>query len=93
MTDELLGDMINSEISGYLSRNTDFLVKQFKSCDPNITPEMSALLTKAIFISSQISTQYVIRFLENCGLLHLPEDGQPLLTLLPNELLQPDEPD
>ena len=90
MTDKLLGDMIKTELDRAIQENADSISKQFVACSPNRTEETALLLTKAISISAQLSVQYVIRFLENYGLLDLPEDGQPLLQLLP-DISQPED--
>ena len=90
MDDKLLGDMIKAELDREILSNSDLISSRFLSCDPNITDRTAALLAAAISISAQLSAQYVIRFLENNGLLALPEDGQPLLQLLTDESLPPD---
>lgn len=85
MTDKILADMIKSEIDRAIQENAEEISRQFLKSDPGITPKTVSALTAAISISAQLSVQYVIRFLENSGLLALPEDGQPLLRLLPEE--------
>lgn len=87
MTDEQLGNYIRDEVTGILEDLGTNMVDQFQKCDPEIQPQMVALLIKSISLSSQISIQYTLRFLENAGLLHLPESGQPLLSLMHAEPL------
>ena len=84
MTDEQLGNYIHAEISEIIEEREDEIVRQFLACDPGLTPQAAALLTKAVSLSSQISIQYTLRFLENSGLLSLPGSGQPLLSLRPS---------
>lgn len=82
MTDELFGRIIQDEINEIILENSGSILSQLQSRDPGLSPEMVKLLTKAISFSAQISVQYTIRLLENCGLLSLPKDGQPLLSAL-----------
>lgn len=85
MTDELFGRMIQDEINEIILENSGSILSQLQSCDPKLSPETVKLLTKAISFSAQISVQYTIRLLENCGLLSLPKDGQPVLSVVPKK--------
>ena len=85
MTNELFGDYIKTELQEIFSDNAEQIVKQLTEIAPNkIDIETIKLVTCAMHISSQISVQYVLRVLENAGVISLPADGTPILSVRKN---------
>lgn len=85
MTNELFSDYIKSELQEIYSDNTQMLLKQLIELAPSkCDPETLKLVMYAMNISSQISVQYVLRALENAGVISLPADGAPILSVHKN---------
>ncbi len=88
MTDELLGRYINAELREILNKEMDQVLGKFLACgdgEEPITPQTLKLLTTAVLLSSQLSVQYMLRYLEEQGVLQLPDDGVPVLRILKDD--------
>ena len=92
MNEMSLAEHICQELRLVFEDAADDILQEMVSASENVplTSREVKLLTKAMLIASQLSAQYVIRFLELNGELDLP-DIPPELRLIPGGL--PDEAD
>lgn len=82
LTDELLGQYIHAEFQKVFNDSAEQIVKNLQAVAPGkLDPETLQLVFRAMFISSQLSVQYVIRMLENAGVIVLPPDGAAVLSV------------
>lgn len=95
MTDEMLSQCVHAELDEFFgAKGEEF----FKSLSTAYAPreldmETFKLIYRAMFLSSQYSVQYMLRWLENSGVIQLPPDGAAILSLLEDKKAPPEPPD
>ena len=88
MTDEILSQMLSSELNREFERNEPEIIKVLLSAlpdDKQIDPDLQNLLIASVRASVQLSIHLTIRLLEGAGVLGLSPDGEPILRVVPEK--------
>ena len=84
MTDFILASQVKELITQVFAENLPDIVDELKKAYPAIDDELMVALVRAMTISSELSVQCVLRYLEAIGEISLPERSSPILTVLDN---------
>ena len=82
MNNEMLSKLVADELATEVKNNRAAIIAGLHSILPDgktIDPDLEMLLLATIHLSAQFSAQYLIRVLEQAGLLSLPAEGSPIL--------------
>lgn len=82
MTDNFLSNLISGEVDKMMDDNRDAIISELASCfdQSEIVDDTTILaMITAIKLSTRLSTQYMVRVLENLDVIHLTPDDKPFL--------------
>ncbi len=86
MTDEMLSHCVYTELREVFEKESVKIYEQLSKIAAPGTFDLDKfnLLYTAMFLSSQCSVQYMLRYLEKAGLIQLPDNREAILRLNDN---------
>lgn len=82
MTDEMLSKVLNQQLSEQFEKNMEAYAKVISAVVPEnyqTDPNILAIIMRSSLFTAQFTSQFMIRYLEETGLLVLPPDDSPIL--------------